>query len=254
MASLLILCLRFFRRPSYEIFLRSHQALAGLIMYSLWLHTSSGGLPARIYRYAMAGSLMATSLVQGCLIVFRNICLHHSSGRSSFTRVRGSLLIEAPVSRPWKVRAGQYVNIWIPFFSVRSLLQSHPFMIVYWTEGSHPCLYFLVQPQDGLTRKLYNRACELQSFNFGDSKQPAQLLTTSSHLTWLSGPHGSGAPVGEYGSVLMIATGIGIAAQLPYLKELIWGFNHCEIRTRRIHLVWQLNLIGNRRSYSCVLS
>lgn len=42
----------------------------------------------------------------------------------------------------------------------------------------------------------------------------------------------------------MIATGIGIAAQLPYLKELIWGFNYCNIRTRRIYLVWQLELVS----------
>ena len=48
----------------------------------------------------------------------------------------------------------------------------------------------------------------------------------------------------------MVATGIGIAAQLPYLKELIKGFNNCETRTRRIHLVWQLDLVGRANDNS----
>jgi len=60
------------------------------------------------------------------------------------------------------------------------------------------------------------------------------------YRAWLSGPYGHGAPVGESGSVLLIATDIGIAAQLPYLKELISGFNHYQVRTRRIDLVRQV--------------
>jgi hypothetical protein len=43
----------------------------------------------------------------------------------------------------------------------------------------------------------------------------------------------------------MIATGFGIAAQLPYVKQLIHGYNNCKARTRRVHLVWQLQSIGN---------
>ena len=35
-------------------------------------------------------------------------------------------------------------------------------------------------------------------------------------LTVFSGPHGVGIPIGDYGKVLMIATGFGIVAQLPY--------------------------------------
>lgn len=117
-------------------------------------------------------------------------------------------------------------------------------MIVYWTEGEIPSLYFLIQPQDGLTRKLYERAHDVDSFDLVDDDRLQEIPRSCFQLAWISGPHGSGAPVGKYGSVLMVATGIGIAAQLPYLKELIWGFNHCEIRTRRIHLVWQLNFVG----------
>lgn len=127
-------------------------------MYSLWRHTLSGGLATRIYRYVMAGSLILTSFIEGCLILFRNISLHQAGGKASITRVKDSMFIDIPLARPWKIRAGQYVNLWMPLFSMRSLMQSHPFMVVYWTEGTAPSLYFLVQPQDGLTRAMYDRA------------------------------------------------------------------------------------------------
>ena len=35
----------------------------------------------------------------------------------------------------------------------------------------------------------------------------------------------------------MVATGFGIAAQLPLLKELVQGFNRSQVRTRTIHMV-----------------
>jgi NAD(P)H-flavin reductase len=66
-----------------------------------------------------------------------------------------------------------------------------------------------------------------------------------SRLALFSGPHGISTPVCAYESVIMIATGFGIAAQLPYVKQLILGYNNCKARTRRVHLVWQLQSIGN---------
>ena len=63
-------------------------------------------------------------------------------------------------------------------------------------------------------------------------------------VAFVSGPHGSTAPAGEYGKVVMVASGFGIVAQLPLLKELIQVFNHAEVRTRDIHLVWQLQNLG----------
>lgn len=50
------------------------------------------------------------------------------------------------------------------------------------------------------------------------------------------GPHGISAPVGEYENILMIANGFGIAAHLPYLKQLIHGYNARKVRARHIHL------------------
>ncbi|KAK1989752.1 hypothetical protein LX36DRAFT_676348 [Colletotrichum falcatum] len=63
-------------------------------------------------------------------------------------------------------------------------------------------------------------------------------------LALFGGPHGTSIPVTDYDVVLMVASGYGIAAQLPYLKKLIYEFNSRKACTRRIHLVWKLDTLG----------
>jgi len=46
--------------------------------------------------------------------------------------------------------------------------------------------------------------------------------------------------MGEYESVLMVASGFGIAAFVPYLKKLLYGYNTRAVRAHRVHLVWQI--------------
>jgi len=66
-------------------------------------------------------------------------------------------------------------------------------------------------------------------------------------LAILSGPYGTAVAIGDYGKVLMIATGFGITAQLPYLKELVSGLNNYQIQTREIQLVWNSQSLGKYR-------
>jgi predicted ferric reductase len=53
---------------------------------------------------------------------------------------------------------------------------------------------------------------------------------------FVNGPFGIRHDFGNYGTVIMVATGIGIAG----LKELINGYNSYEVRTRRKLLIWQI--------------
>ena len=50
--------------------------------------------------------------------------------------------------------------------------------------------------------------------------------------------------MGKYEKIVMVANGFGIATHLLYLRRLIHGYNSCEIRIRRIYLVWQIQDIG----------
>jgi len=127
----------------------------------------------------------------------------------------------------------------------------------------------LIESRDGFTRKLFNRADEHQGGNVSlrevkevnESRIGAADEIDQSHfggagnfrvspkpsdlrIAFFSGSHDSNVPIEDYGKVLMMIIGFGIAAQLPFLKELIQGFNLSEVRTRNIHMVWQLQNLG----------
>ena len=58
-----------FRRPSYELFLRTHQALAALAAYSIWRHLPSEKAFPRAYLYISAGLFLLIYIVQTYIII-----------------------------------------------------------------------------------------------------------------------------------------------------------------------------------------
>ncbi|KAH6668340.1 hypothetical protein B0J14DRAFT_600446 [Halenospora varia] len=171
------------------------------------------------YVYIFAGIVAALFVVQ-----LGTWCRNFS--RAYITRVNDTVRIRITASWPVEIKAGQYINIWIPSVSWY-ILQSHPFVVTNWVEGKQGTLELFVQPRRGLTRKLFSHG----------TLDTRNLIP---RLALFSGPHGISIPVVEYETVLMVAAGFGIAAQLPYLRKLIHGYQTCKTRTRRVHLVWQL--------------
>ncbi|KAH8745694.1 hypothetical protein F5883DRAFT_438663, partial [Diaporthe sp. PMI_573] len=51
------------------------------------------------------------------------------------------------------------------------------------------------------------------------------------------GPYRISVPTRNYRIILLAASGLGIVAQLPYLKQLIHSYNTYQTYTRRIYLV-----------------
>ncbi|GKZ54467.1 hypothetical protein AnigIFM49718_010280 [Aspergillus niger] len=135
------------------------------------------------------------------------------------------LKIRVALPRPMHVKAGQYVNLWIPSLSFSSWIQCHPFMVTSWSPGRQDVLELFVQTRRGLTEKLRARAA---------------LEGMASFTAFVSGPYGRSEPVGEYESVLAVASGFGIAGVVPYIKRLLYGYNTSSARVRRVHLVWQV--------------
>lgn len=67
--------------------------------------------------------------------------------------------------------------------------------------------------------------------------------TPVSFCALFTGPHGRSEDVRHYESILVIASGFGIAAAIPYMKLMIYGYYTRTIKARRLHLVWQ---VGSR--------
>jgi len=183
----------------------------------------------RIYPYIFTGAFSLTLLLQGHFIHRSRACITYSED---------TIKIELTLSRPLKVKAGQYITLWIPSLSFWSIFRGHPFTVVSWSDRKQGSLELFIEPRGGISRKLLHR---LTSSSTRSQPDPTSSLT---HLALFSGPHGISAPVGDYETVLMIASGSGIVAQLPYLKQLIYRYNARKSCTRRVHLVWQLETGG----------
>jgi predicted ferric reductase len=235
----LLLSYPWFRQPSYEIFLRTHQALAALLLYALWRHFPSESPFPRFYLYITVGLFLLTFLIQCGMIIYRNGIFGYSWSRAQITHEFGAVRVRIHLEKPLKTEAGQHINLWIPSVSSWSFMQSHPFVVISWADTPQKTLDLFIEPRRGLTRELLHHP---KSFH------------TPNPLVLFSGPHGKSAAVDGYESILMVASGFGIAAQLPYLKRLIHGYNAREVQARRIHLVWQIRDIGKVRQQTLPIS
>ena len=84
------------RKPSYEIFLRTHQALAVLSACSIWRHLPSDSLFPRMYIYISAGLFVSTSVVQCVGVLWRNGNFRHGCARALVTHAEGSVQHDHP--------------------------------------------------------------------------------------------------------------------------------------------------------------
>ncbi len=145
-----------FRLPSYEIFLRGHQAVALAAGYALWKHTTSRSKQPRLYVYISTGIFLATSVLQCLFVLHWNFSFRRGHSRALISKHRGSVRMTIDVPTSLDIKAGQYVNVWIPSISFWSFLQSHPFTIASWgNKEGVTSLDLLIEPRKGLTQKLY---------------------------------------------------------------------------------------------------
>lgn len=212
------------RRFSYEAALRIHQIFAFALAYGVWRHVSSKFFP-RLYLYVGGALFLAISLCWAASVLYRN-----RSGLSTaqISCDNNAIKVTLHLSKPLKLKAGQYISLWIPSAGLGSAAQTHPFTVISWSDKPQKHLDLFIEPRCGLTKHL--------------SALSEQGPT--SRRAMLSGPHGKQLPIDSYENVVLLATGFGIAAHLPYLRKLIHDQNSRATSNRRIHLVWQIERRG----------
>ncbi|KAE8407135.1 FAD-binding domain-containing protein [Aspergillus pseudonomiae] len=220
-----------FRKWVYEVFIKMHYWLGILALGTIWRHIYIQRVFAQLY--VLVGSIIfaLTTLLHWVLLVLRNVTCHKCGSRASV--IRGADLqtaqIDIPVNRPFTVRAGMTVYIWMPGVSLLSALYCHPFTIAWWENndtGKATKITLLVNRRSGFTRNLIeHRAKEF--------------------ITWIDGPYGNFFDLRPYQRILMLASGVGITAQISYIRELLEANAH---PTRSIFVVWEVEEEGNLRS------
>lgn len=227
-----LLILPAIKRRFYEIFLSTHLACAAVALYALWKHTAA----SRGHLWVCVSTLTVTSSFHALRLLFRNFVLGKKSVRMVAKQYGEDIMfVTLQLPRPWTVRAGERVNLGVPSLGLFYLLQAHPFSITWWednVEGEAESISLMFRARNGFTRKLLQHV------------EPDR-----EYWAWIDGPFGPSSvhncgpakEVGDYGYILMITSGIGIAAQLPYIKELLQNRRKAEVRTRKISLVWELD-------------
>jgi predicted ferric reductase len=225
----------FIRHAIYEWFLNSHTLLSAVVVVAAWRHVPSK-TPAWLFlRIGMCLWAGATG-IHWLVFAFRNLALGRPLATVVATKLSNTdasdhalvgpsnvLRVDITVPRPWRqVKAGQSIFLYIPSLGLFTGARGHPFMISWWERDEKGLrLSLLVQSRAGFTAALSRR-------------------THTALRAFIDGPYGAPHNFGEYGTVIMFASGIGIAGHMPYIKDLILAYNNCEARTRRVFLVWQV--------------
>lgn len=224
------------RRYMFELAVKLHFALAVTLLYSMWRHGASDTWKERSHVLAITCAFLLSTTCQIIRALYRNFTFGSAASKACLVRHRGVANLRVPLRRGWKVRPGQYVQLCIPGVTSWSLLQTHPFMICWWEDdqdGTALSISFLVAGRrpNSLTNRLVRTFCD-----------PHRQSTP--FTAWLDGPFGSETSLRAYGTVVLVATGIGIAAQLPHIKDLIRACSGHEATIRRLCLIWELDNEG----------
>lgn len=220
------LALPWIRRRAYELSTNMHICLGLSTIVVLWLHLRNR---FHLDGYLLIGSIglfFTTTLIRIAYQIYRN--WRGLAIAEKTKKLEGAVMLSFSPTRPWKIRAGQYLYLRIPAVRPFSFAESHPMNILWWEESNTDRktnhITVLAKVETGFTRWL--DSCQYNSLRI-----------------ILDGPYGKPKDTDHYDSFVFIATGIGISAQLAYLKELIMGRDRGQ-RLRRVCLIWQVDEEG----------
>jgi predicted ferric reductase len=222
-----------FRARLYEVFYTIHFGCSITICASLWLHISTAERIPKIQAILGASVWGLTQAHRSLLVIYRNFSISQPRTSVVIHNIHNSLRLEITSPRPWKVKPGQYVYLTMARPGLLSIFQRHPFMIAGCEDNES--VELRIQPRSGFTRRLL-----------------ISTLGEATHLSGLiEGPYGRGFDLREFGTVVLFASGIGIAGHLPYLRELVQDYQRSTTKTRDLLLIWyvespdQRNLVAD---------
>ncbi|KAK2731275.1 hypothetical protein FQN57_003537 [Myotisia sp. PD_48] len=223
----MIFVLLLLRKHFYELFIKTHYILGFFTLYGLWRHIMPKKTFSQIYMSLTVGFIACTILWQMLNMLLRNFGFGRYLGRATVISQNGVLNIHVSKITSFQHKPGQFVYIRMMNMSPLSPFHSHPFMIVWCDTEKHgytSSIYFLAKVRKGFTAKLLEATKK-----------------SSSYLACVEGPYGDSIDFSQYGCILMIATGIGIAAQIPYLKAILECDSRWSSPIKSVRLVWEVD-------------
>lgn len=167
---------------------------------------------------------VATWIHRSALLVYRNFSVSRPHTSIIVENIHNSLQVKVKLPRPWKIKPGQYVYLTTLRTGFFSIFQRHPFMVIH-SESENYNFQLYIQPHMGFTNRML-----------------MQTLGGTTELSALvEGPYGHGFDLRDFGTVVLFASGIGIAGHLAYVQSLIYDYRKLKTKTRDLLLVWQVD-------------
>jgi predicted ferric reductase len=236
----LLSVLPYFRRFSYEIFLRTHLLFAITLAVAIWRHVHKLEAILDTLLVVTLGCFAGSLAAQISTQVYRNCTRHLALAHIDDVHIEAStshpqlMILGLRLARPWHIQPGQYVHLRLLTSKAYSWMQRHPFAIVWWDdsliEGKARKIYVMIETRHGWTRRIIRYQALLESLP-----------------VWLGGPYGSGVDLGQYGYVLLFASDSGIFAVLPIIKGLLEHVQKAAAAVRRVKLIWHTESIQGKQ-------
>jgi len=211
----------------YEAFAIVHRFSPAVIIATVWIHAGTGKLNTAptIYLLGTACILTITWCFRLVKIVYRNLRIGSKLPRATIKKDGKIMIVSITLARRWNLKAGQHVNLCIPSLQWGSILQWHPFNVSsYELINEDMVIDLIIRERKGFTATLANKW------------KPDHDM-----VALIDGPHGNQIQLRTYGTVLLFASGIGIAGLLLYVQQTLEDYDAQRTSCRRLFLFWEID-------------
>ena len=219
------------RSYMYEWFLRFHKIGLILLLIFLSLHVRYNERRKVVYHALLYVNCLSSPVIAILSRVYHRLVCHHTykyhtthsaCSQKDFTKLDGALYLAVNIGNDGNRSLEQYFCLTIPSFSY---VQSYPYFVICGTSSN---VYFIIQLLKGFSAQILLPP---------KSNLPTTTNTSIHTLPiWLVVPHGKAYNLENYGSVLLLLTGIGITGVLPYLLALLESHSLRSGKTQRMCL------------------
>ncbi|PWW79784.1 hypothetical protein C7212DRAFT_349471 [Tuber magnatum] len=251
------------RHANYEFFLSVHQLLVVFFVAGVWWHLYIDILPQMVYcNFAIA--IWVADRVFRILRILRNNIRWRRRGLScsvaEVSPLEGgdAVRFSVELSTPFKYRPGTHAYLYVPRIG---WWQSHPFSIAWssieestqmvemtqtperWEiQNSTPTtatpqaatVHFIISKRNGFTKALYDAA---QSAAATADPEKPETRCALKVLGLVEGPYDGHHSFDSFGTVVLVAGGVGITHCLGYVRHLLHRYSEGTVATQRVKLV-----------------
>ena len=145
----------------------------------------------------------------------------------------GLLWLELKLLPRWKIRPGQYLQLWMPRAGPRAWIHLPLlYVVICHNDDTHNIVRMVTRPHTGLMQSLYERS---------------RVSSSSFHLpTTVLGPYGRPVDLLEYGTVVMVVEDIGFFRVLSYIEMLVEASRQRKALVRKLEILWQDDAVAGR--------